>query len=257
MKIGIFDSGSGGITVLHEAVKQLPQADYIFYADTDHVPYGRKTADEVIRYTTDAVQFLADKGVQAVVLACNTATAVAVRTLREQFTIPIIGIEPAVKPAVQAQNHRRVMVIATPVTVREEKLNHLIRLVDNEHEVDRLALPQLVEFAEREEFDSPQVEAYLRGQFDSYDLTQYSHLVLGCTHFGYFRPILGRIFPPQTSIIDGNAGTVRQLKRMLGQDADVTLPPGSITYYQSGKKVTNEAQLQKFERLHAYLEQIG
>lgn len=101
MKIGIFDSGIGGLSVLHQAMITMPEADYIFYADVDNVPYGEKTKEEVRKLVDHAVGFLVDKGCQAIVLACNTATSAAISYLREKYKLPIIGIEPAVKPAVE------------------------------------------------------------------------------------------------------------------------------------------------------------
>ena len=161
MNIGIFDSGIGGMSVLHQALATLPHENYIFYADTDHVPYGTKTKDQVISYVDEMIQFMLSHNCKAVVIACNTATSAAASIMRQKYTIPIIGIEPAVKPAVEQSHGRRVMVVATPLTIREEKLKNLVDRVDNAHHVDLLPLPELVTFAEREEFNSPQVEAYL------------------------------------------------------------------------------------------------
>ena len=118
MKIGIFDSGIGGLSVLHEAYHRLPQQEYIFYADVEHVPYGLKTPEQITEYAIENTQFLLDKGAQALVVACNTATSVAIKELRRRFDIPILGMEPAVKPAVEGTEEKRIMVIATPVTTR-------------------------------------------------------------------------------------------------------------------------------------------
>ena len=128
MKIGIFDSGIGGLSVLHQAMIIMPEADYIFYADVDNVPYGEKTKEEVRK-----LGFLVDKGCQAIVLACNTATSAAISYLREKYKLPIIGIEPAVKPAVEHihESGKRVMVVSTPVTAKGEKLKKLVDKYDN------------------------------------------------------------------------------------------------------------------------------
>ena len=143
MKIGIFDSGIGGLTVLRQAMRSLPKEQYLFFADTAHVPYGTKTKEEILSYVDSAVNFMAEKGVKAIVIACNTATSAAIGYLRAKYSIPILGMEPAVKPAVQRNRGKRVMVIATPVTVREEKLKNLLAAVDKDHVVDLLALPEL------------------------------------------------------------------------------------------------------------------
>lgn len=256
MKIGIFDSGIGGLTVLHQALRTLPNEEYLYYADVDHVPYGEKTKDEILRYVDGAVGFMVSKGVKAAVLACNTATSVAIGTLRKKYDIPILGIEPAVKPAVEGCEGKRIMVIATPVTVREEKLKNLIVRVDGEHMVDLLPLPRLVAFAEKGEFRSPELWDYLKTRFSEYDLSDYSFLVLGCTHFNFFKDTFRRIFPKCVRIIDGSAGTVNHLKEVLKENGLLEHNPFSVEYYLSGRKVTDAARLERIRKLHDRLEQM-
>lgn len=270
MKIGIFDSGIGGMSVLHEAYHLLPpDLEYIFYADTEHVPYGLKTPQQIKGYVTEITQFLIEKGVDAIVVACNTATSVAIEEIREKFTLPILGMEPAVKPAVEGTENRRVMVIATPVTIRESKLQHLLQRVDEDHRVDLLPMPQLVTFAEREEFEGPQVEDYLRSQFSEYDLSRYCALVLGCTHFNYFKPSYRKYFGDGVMLIDGNAGTIHHLaqvmhiettqesgREILFADTRQMLETGHTQYYMSGKEVSEEKMLEHLMRLHNRLEAV-
>lgn len=257
MNIGIFDSGIGGMSVLHQALVTLPHENYIFYADTDHVPYGTKTKEQVISYVDEIVQFMIAHDCKAVVIACNTATSVAASIMRRKYPIPIIGIEPAVKPAVEQSRGRRVMVVATPLTIREEKLKNLVHRVDNAHHVDLLPLPELVTFAEREEFDSPLVETYLRDQLSPYDLSVYGELVLGCTHFNYFKDSFRKIMPPQVQIIDGNMGIVKQLKRVLEQRNQLEQLHGNVKYFTSGREVEAKEQLARMDRLHARLEEMS
>lgn len=257
MNIGIFDSGIGGMSVLHQALATLPHENYIFYADTDHVPYGTKTKDQVISYVDEMIQFMLSHNCKAVVIACNTATSAAASIMRQKYTIPIIGIEPAVKPAVEQSHGRRVMVVATPLTIREEKLKNLVDRVDNAHHVDLLPLPELVTFAEREEFNSPQVEAYLHKELSSYDLSTYGELVLGCTHFNYFKDSFRKIMPSQVQIIDGNRGTVNQLKRILESTDRLEQSEGKVRYFTSGREVVASEQLARMDRLHARLEEMS
>ncbi|HOE57616.1 MAG TPA: glutamate racemase, partial [Bacillota bacterium] len=153
MSIGVFDSGIGGLTVLKEAIRQLPHENYLYYADTRHVPYGTKPKDEVKGYIYNAAEFFAGQGVEALVIACNTATSIAINDLRERYGFPIIGMEPAVKPAVEKADDRRVLVLATPITVKEKKLHDLVERLDSEQTVDLHALPGLVEYAEKFIFD--------------------------------------------------------------------------------------------------------
>ena len=256
MKIGIFDSGIGGLTVLRQAMRSLPKEQYLFFADTAHVPYGTKTKEEILSYVDSAVNFMAEKGVKAIVIACNTATSAAIGYLRAKYSIPILGMEPAVKPAVQRNRGKRVMVIATPVTVREEKLKNLLAAVDKDHVVDLLALPELVNFAEKEEFDSDALRRYLKKEFSAYHLKDYSALVLGCTHFNYFKDTLRSMFPPEAKLIDGCAGTVSHLANVLKEKGMLEDNRLTVEYYASMRKIEDEASLRRIEGLFHRLDEM-
>ncbi len=256
MKIGIFDSGIGGLTVLHQALLTLPKEDFIYYADTDHVPYGTKKREEIIRYVDQAVEFLVGKGVKAVVIACNTATSTAIDYVRRKYTLPILGMEPAVKPAVANSNGKRVMVIATPITVKEEKLRNLIEQVDDNHRVDLLALPGLVRFAEAGLFEGDEVEQYLRQELSTYKLDNYSALILGCTHFNYFKDSYRKIFPSGVDFIDGSVGTVNYLKKILEERKQLENNHGIVEYYMSGRPVYREEELERLSMLHERLDKM-
>ncbi|WP_370850496.1 glutamate racemase [Megasphaera sp.] len=254
MKIAFFDSGIGGLSVLHHAMKVLPHEQFIFFADEDNVPYGTKTREQVFQYVSDAFSFLMTKDVKAIVVACNTATSVAVKELRHKYTIPIIGMEPAAKKALDMDTDRsRVLVIATPITVRGRKIKDLIEKYDTENLVDLLAMPGLVEFAEKMDFSSPDVEAYIRRQFAPYDFSRYSNLVLGCTHFNYFKETLRHILPDHVCFVDGNEGTIRELIRQLDYHKGLEYLPQTVEYYYSGRAVTDP---QERQRINAYLQQL-
>ncbi len=266
MRIGIFDSGIGGLSVLHEAYHRLPEQDYIFYADTDHVPYGKRDPKEILEYSRESAKFLMEQGVDAIVIACNTATSVAVRILRQEMSLPIIGMEPAVKPAVENTDQRRVLVMATPVTLTESKLQNLIQRVDENHRVDLLPMPELVGFAETERFETPEVLDYLTKQFATVHPEDYAALVLGCTHFNYFKNLYRNFFPADTALVDGNQGTVRYLAKLLSLDAEedagevrfkmVEEMTERTVYYASGRPVTEKETLEHFLRLHNRLEEM-
>lgn len=249
MIIGLFDSGVGGITVLSDALKQINDADFIYYADTQNVPYGTKTKDEVRGYVLNAARFLISRGAGVLVVACNTATSVAIEDLRQKYPIPIIGMEPAVKPAVENHKDKRILVTATALALKEEKLKRLISKLDCEDIVDLLPLPELVRFAEKSEFDTDKVPAYLKDELSRFDLSQYQTIVLGCTHFIYFRPVFRALLGPEIDIIDGNRGTVNKLIATL---ADLNAPPdggGQVTWYQSDVQVTDTDTQAKFKEL--------
>ena len=263
VNIGIFDSGIGGMTLLHQALVSLPNENYIFYADTDNVPYGTKTREQVIALVDDVMGFMIAHDCKAVVIACNTATAVAANTMREKYKLPIIGIEPAVKPAVEESHGKRVMVVATPLTVKEKKLKNLVERIDDAHLVDLLALPKLVEFAERGEFSSDAVEQYLRDRLLTYQIEKYGELVLGCTHFNYFKDSFQKILPKGVHIIDGSEGTIRQLARVLKErnlleDAadEKQKNDTRVRYFYSGRELKEENELAYIRQLHERLEKM-
>jgi len=243
MKIGFFDSGIGGLSVLHLALKCLPKEQFIFYADEKHVPYGEKTREQIIEYTDQAVAFMLDLGVKAVVIACNTATSAAIEVLREKYSIPIIGMEPAVKKAIDTYGNKRVLVAATPITVKGIKMQQLIERVDNEHLVDLIPLPQLVRFAEKGEFRSAKVTEYLVRELSNYSMDEFSSIVLGCTHFNYFKDTFRQILPNYVKFVDGNEGTVNKLTQELEYLTDDGEDNQSVEYYYSGIKVTDRDEL--------------
>ena len=264
MRIGIFDSGMGGLSVLNEALHQLPGEEYIFYADRKNVPYGTKSEEEIMGFTENITEFLLNKKVDAIVIACNTATSVAVANLRAKYRIPIIGMEPAVKPAVEnTDEDSRILLIATPVTLREEKLSKLLKRVDPGHRVDLLEMPALVSFAENEEFDSQKVRSYLQERMGNRG--KYSALVLGCTHFNYFKPLYREVLGDDIRLFDGNLGTIRHLKDVLNINyeedlvTDFNAPQdivvgGKVTYYESGDEITDNNRLSKYARMLKRLE---
>lgn len=176
MKVGIFDSGIGGLSVLHHAMKKIPDGEFIYYADEAHVPYGEKSVEEIKTYIHSIFDFLIKEGVDAILIACNTATSVAAKEFRAQYPVPIVGMEPAVKKAVElyGDTGKRILVMATPVTIAGDKLHNLLERVDTEHDVDLIPLPKLVRFAECGDFDSEEVKAYLREELKQFDLKNYT-----------------------------------------------------------------------------------
>lgn len=210
-EIGVFDSGVGGISVLGTLTSVLPEERFYYYGDTAHAPYGTKPEAEVLRYVRGVMARMAQRQVKAVVIACNTATSVAAATLRQELTLPIIGMEPALKPASEHRHGGTILVLATPVTLRLPKFQALMARY-GEGAVP-LPCPGLMELVEQEAFD--QAENYLRDRFASIDLSRVDEVVLGCTHYVFLRPVLARLLPPAVEVVDGNLGTARQLRRVL------------------------------------------
>ncbi|MNB67310.1 Glutamate racemase 2 [compost metagenome] len=258
MQIGFFDSGIGGITVLHETLKVLPNEDYLYYADTLNVPYGQKTKNDIKKYVLNAIEFITQQKVKAIVIACNTATTAAIEEIRAKYSIPIIGMEPAVKPAVKTKKNvdKRILVTATALTLSEERLQDLITKLDNEHVVDLLPLPKLVQFAESFEFNEQIVLPYLQEQLSIFDLSKYETIVLGCTHFSYYKNIFRKLFSSDVNIIDGNNGTAKNIKKVLEEINSLNEGNGNISFYCSGVKVENKAKLNDFYNLFKRLDAI-
>lgn len=240
MKIAFFDSGIGGLTVLKEAIRLLPFHDYIYYADTQNVPYGTKAKDEVRTFIFDAVNFISRLDVSALVLACNTATSVAVADLRSQYRFPIIGMEPAVKPAVVNNKGKNILVLATPLTLREAKLNTLISQLDQGHKIVKMEMGALVNFAEDFDFCSDSVRAYIHQKLSEIDITDFETLVLGCTHFIFFKDIIREFVGQDLDIIDGNIGTINNLKNKLPAPNPHHPEKGQVDFYSSGIKDGSE-----------------
>lgn len=251
MKIGIFDSGMGGLSVLHTAVSLLPNEQFIYYADENHVPYGEKTKEEIIGYVDEIIQFMIDHGAKAIVIACNTATSAAVALMRKKYALPIIGMEPAVKKAIDLYGQKKVLVCATPITVKGEKMLKLVEKVDEKHLVDLVALPGLVRFAEKQQFDGEEVLAYLQDSLSYFDLEEYETLVLGCTHFNYFKDSFQKIMP-HVHFLDGNVGTINQLIKNIEPEMNKQ----TIDFYYSGKIVDDKQELLRIKKYMLRLDEM-
>lgn len=233
MVVAVFDSGFGGLSLLYEAMKKLEGCDFIYFADNENAPYGTKNIDKIKALSIDAVDFLASKA-DIIVIACNTATSAAVSDLREKFSIPIIGMEPAVNLGKDADGD--ILVIATPATIKGAKLNELLKKSNLNNKTHLLPMPKLVEFAQNMEFNSPNVKEYIKNQISKFNSKNISLLVLGCTHFNYFKDSFIDLMP-NSKIVDGVDGTIRQIKRKIdelnskGKNLDTKL-----LYYSSKKQ---------------------
>ena len=224
--IAIFDSGLGGFTALLDAVKLFPYENFLFYADTANVPYGEKPVNVTRDLTLKSIEDISSYGVKAVVLACNTATSAAAEELRGRYSFPVLGMEPAIKPALsEIQNNgksNRVLLLSTLLTMKGEKLLKLIDNIDTDKRVDCLPLSELVEFAEKMDFSGPEVIKYIEQKILQLELDQYGAVVLGCTHFIWYKELLKKMLPAHIKIFDGNMGTLMLLQRTL-KDSNLLL----------------------------------
>jgi len=216
--IGFFDSGIGGISVLREAVKLLPKENFIYFGDSKNAPYGVRTVEEVKKLTFNAFDFLISKNVKAIVVACNTATSAAIEDLRKEYdTMPVIGIEPALKPAVEFHRSGRIIIMATPMTLAEKKFSSLMKKYEEDADIQPLPCPGLVELIESGVTEGPIIEDYLKRKLDPYFEEGIAAVVLGCTHYPFIKGSLINVLKQDTPIIDGSLGTSRQLKRELSK----------------------------------------
>lgn len=236
LPIAFFDSGLGGLSVLREAVRIMPQEDYIYFGDSKNAPYGTKTEEEIRDLSLAHAAHLCSKGIKALVVACNTATSAAIASLRETYTdIPVIGIEPALKPAVRIGSHPSVIVMATPLTVRGKKLHELLGRYAQDADVTMLGCPGLMEYVEDGELDSPAVRKYLKELLSPALEKKTDAIVLGCTHYPFLKKTISEIAGPKVRILDGGAGTARQLQRRLTEEGLLKQPgpAGHIEYEES------------------------
>ncbi len=232
--IAVFDSGVGGVSVLRELLKLMPGENYLYFGDSAHAPYGLKTTEQVRELTLAAARYLLeDRGAKALVVACNTATAAAITDLRSRYPERIIiGIEPALKLAYDRHPGGTIGIMATDVTLREQKLAALIDRFAANCLVLPLPSPGIVELVESGRFDSPEALArmerqlgHLRGKLDA--------LVLGCTHYPFVRGAIRAVLGEDTDILDGGEGTARETRRRLAQVGLLNPGPGSLTVENS------------------------
>ena len=210
--VGVFDSGVGGISVLRDLRALMPDEDFIYFGDGANAPYGEKSSGEIRVLAWNVVEKLLDRGIKALVIACNTATAAAAPLIRERLDMPVVAMEPALKPASACAHGGKVVVMATPLTLSLDKFKRLM----SEYGRDALPMPcpGLMDMVERGVVDGPEMDEYLAGVREKIGDVRVDAVVLGCTHYVFLRTAVERAFPG-AQVIDGNGGTARQLKRLL------------------------------------------
>ena len=221
LPIGIIDSGLGGLSVLRELLKIMPNENYIFFGDSANNPYGTKSVEKVVELTVDNANKLYDMGVKAMVIACNTATAVGAPVLRATYPDRIIvGIEPALKPAVLAKSNPTVLVMATPLTLQQDKFLSLMKRYTEDAHIIPLPCPGLPELIEAGNFCGGEVEEYLERLFAPFDKSKIDSIVLGCTHYPLIKEQIAKSWGQQVDIFDGSEGTARHTRNLL-KEADL------------------------------------
>ncbi len=213
--IGVFDSGTGGLTVLVELMRILPEERFVFFGDTAHCPFGKRSADEIRGFAAAASEFFISQDAKLIVLACNYASVVARESLRQRYTVPFVAVVPAVKPASQVTKTGKVGVMATDAVSRNPLFLALVEELRNGAETFTIGCTRLVEHCEAGEFDGPAVEATLHGYIDPLLAQGVDTLVLGCTHFPLLRPAIEQVAGPNVTIIDSGIAVARQARHVL------------------------------------------
>ena len=249
--IGIFDSGLGGVSVLKEALKWLPNENFIYFGDSKNVPYGEKTQQEIERLSFACADFLVDRGVKVIVVACNTATGAAIRDIREHFSLPVISVEPAIKPACEHKGDGKVLMMATPVTISLERYQALQQRMPDPDRVINVACPGLADRVEKYVGEADKFEELLEAYLGRYRGLKIDGIVLGCTHYIFIKNVITeyakRNFSGSCRLYDGNEGTVKQIKHVLEENGLLNSNGDRhVEFYTSGER---EKIVPLFEKL--------
>ena len=246
--VGVFDSGVGGLSILREIHNQLPKQPLLYFADQANVPYGPRSLSEVRRFSHAITRFLLEGQCKLIVVACNTASAAALHQLRESFPdTPFVGMEPAVKPAAELTQSKRVAVLATPATFQGELFASVVERFAQGVEVIQLVLPGLVERIEAGEVAGTATRKLLQTGLESLADQRVDTLVLACTHYAFVIPLLEEILGPQVRVIDPAPAIARQTGRLVhslglragGED------PGRVRYVTSGDPIAFRSALDR------------
>ena len=233
--IGLFDSGVGGISVLRHMLRLMPNERYLYIGDSANAPYGTKTREQVKELSFAMAEKLMKRGIKALVDACNTATSAAINDLRSAYPdLIVVGIEPALKLAADRFPKGNLGVMATPMTLREEKFDLLLHRFDSQCRVSKIPAPGLVELIEQGRGNSAEAEILLRSLLKDY-IGNIDALVLGCTHYPFAAEAISRVLGEQVALLDGGDGTARETKRRLALAGLLNDGPGEILIENSSE----------------------
>ena len=250
--IGIFDSGSGGLSVLREILKILPEEKYFYYADNAYCPYGEKTPEFIRSRGRAITDFLLGKGADIIVVACNTATAAAISTLRKEYSIKFIGMEPAVKPAALSSESGVIGVLATAGTLKGSKYLTTKGLYEDNVKIVEHVGKGFVELVESGTLDGPVAEATVRESLQPLLDEGADRIVLGCTHYPFLREVIQRIAGPSVQVIDPAPAVARHLKDVMTEEALIKKDGGpalpDITLAASGDDSSARSLLEMITR---------
>lgn len=253
--IGFFDSGVGGLSVLRHALRVMGGRPLLYVADSAHAPYGRRQPAEVVERSRLICRFLLEQGAQCIVVACNTATAIAVDALRAEFALPIVGMEPALKPAAALSRSGKVAVLATPGTLSSGRFARLVSDHGRDVQIHRRFCPNWVEAVEEGEFDAPYVYDLVNAELAPLARIGVDTFVLGCTHFPFLEAVIRRVVGDQAALVDPGPAVVRQACRRLGIDP-LPGPVSPVSLFSSGQPEILRRQAAALIDLHAPAEPL-
>lgn len=252
--IGMFDSGLGGISCLGQGLHMLPKERFVYFGDSGVEPYALLPKNQVKKLCLDAGDFLVEKGAKAIVVACNTATSVALADMRKRYRIPVLGIEPAIKPAVSFGIKGKIVVMATGMTLQSRMVDSLIDRYGKGFEIVKLACRRLITLVESGIIDGLEIEGAIKACFKDLDPGDLSTVVIGCTHLGFLAKPLKKVLGHHIRIADPNEGLIRHLKSVLAQKNLLnhkTIDDPVVEIYNTGGNVfieTSKNMLQKHLR---------
>lgn len=256
--IGIFDSGVGGLSVFKELIEKLPYENVIYYADSNNCPYGVKSKEQVIELSKRIVEFLEQKGCKLIVVACNTATAAAIDVLRDDYDIPFIGMEPAVKPAALNTTTNRIAVLATEGTFNGRLYNETKKKFANNVDVNITVGNDLVRIVENGEINEESSHTYINYLLSPLIKKNIDQLVLGCTHYPFLIPVLRKVLPESVNIIDPAPAVVDQTRRILEKNGIINKDNSEPKYsfYSSGKIEVLSRMVKRILEKHVVVEAV-
>ena len=241
--IGLFDSGIGGTSIWAAIHKLLPYEDTIYLADSKNAPYGLKSKDEIISLSIKNTEFLLEKNAKIIVVACNTATTNAIKELRALYSVPFIGIEPAIKPAAIHSKTQRIGILATKGTLSSELFNKAVEIYQDIIIIEQIGYG-LVELIEDGKLNSQEMDQLLRSYLEPMIKENIDYLVLGCSHYPYLIPQLKKILPSNIKIIDSGEAVAKQTLNVLNTKSGLHLEgKSSNVFYSNGNPKVLEAIL--------------
>ncbi|MDR6966551.1 glutamate racemase [Flavobacterium arsenatis] len=239
--IGLFDSGIGGTSIWTKIHQLLPNESTIYLADSKNAPYGQKSKDEIIALSIKNTEYLLNQNSKLIVVACNTATTNAIKELRAKYDVPFIGIEPALKPAVNNSETQVIGILATKGTLNSELFNKAVKLYQDTTIIEQIGYG-LVQLIENGDMNSPEMFELLKTYLNPMIKANIDYLVLGCSHYPYLIPQIKKILPPHIKIIDSGEAVARQTHTILKEKVgfNVSEKPHTAFYTNTDPKVLSE-----------------